>query len=76
LYLQYQGVDLADNMRDPPIEREELTNLFDNIKQANLVAINEQTEIQIKANILNEVIGQSGNAIVKLRVIEDFWNED
>jgi len=44
----------------------ELTNLTDGIGQANLVAVNGRTALQIGADGLNEVIGQPGNAIVKL----------
>ena len=54
----------------------ELTNLLDNTGQANLVAVNGRTALQIGANALNETVGQLGNAIVKLRVVEDAWNED
>ena len=54
----------------------ELTNLLDNTGQANLVAVNGRTAVQIRANALNETVGQPGNAIVKLRAVEDAWNED
>ncbi|CAB5123263.1 unnamed protein product [Rhizophagus irregularis] len=54
----------------------ELTNLLDNTGQANLVAVNGRTAVQIGANALNEAVGQPGNAIVKLRAVEDAWNED
>ncbi|CAB5203800.1 unnamed protein product [Rhizophagus irregularis] len=54
----------------------ELTNLLDNTGQANLVAVNGRTAIQIGANALNEAVGQPGNAIVKLRAVEDAWNKD
>ena len=54
----------------------ELTNLLDNTGQANLVAVNGRTAVQIGASALNEAVGQPGNAIVKLRVVEDAWNED
>ncbi|CAB5136913.1 unnamed protein product [Rhizophagus irregularis] len=54
----------------------ELTNLLDNTGQVNLVAVNGQTAVQIGANALNEAVGQPGNAIVKLRAVEDAWNED
>src|SRR5256884_8336544 len=54
----------------------ELTNLLDNTGQANLVAVNGRTAVQIGVNALNEAVGQPGNAIVKLRVVEDAWNED
>ncbi|GES89645.1 hypothetical protein GLOIN_2v1778046 [Rhizophagus clarus] len=54
----------------------ELTNLLDNTGQANLVAVNGRTALQIGANALNEAVGQPGNAIVKLRAVEDAWNED
>ncbi|UZO09460.1 uncharacterized protein OCT59_029683 [Rhizophagus irregularis] len=54
----------------------EVTNLFDNTGQANLVAVNGRTAVQIGANALNEAVGQPGNAIVKLRAVEDAWNED
>ncbi|UZO26597.1 uncharacterized protein OCT59_018811 [Rhizophagus irregularis] len=53
-----------------------LTNLLDNTRQANLVAVNGRTAIQIGANALNEAVGQPENAIVKLRAVEDAWNED
>ena len=49
----------------------ELTNLTDGTGQANLVAVNRQTAIQIGADGLNEALGQPGNAIVKLRAVED-----
>ncbi|CAB5157414.1 unnamed protein product [Rhizophagus irregularis] len=48
-----------------------LTNLLDNTGQANLVAVNGRTAVQIGANVLNKAVGQPGNAIVKLRVVED-----
>ncbi|GET63112.1 hypothetical protein GLOIN_2v1778046 [Rhizophagus irregularis DAOM 181602=DAOM 197198] len=54
----------------------ELTNLLDNTGQANLVAVNGRTAVQIGANALNEAVGQPGNAIVKLKAVEDAWNED
>src|SRR6266542_2669682 len=54
----------------------ELTNLLDNTGQANLVAVNGRTAIQIGVNALNEIVGQPENAIVKLRAVEDAWNED
>ncbi|UZO02116.1 uncharacterized protein OCT59_020610 [Rhizophagus irregularis] len=54
----------------------ELTNLLDNTGQVNLVAVNGRTAVQIGANALNEAVGQPGNAIVKLRAVEDAWNED
>ncbi|CAB4418574.1 unnamed protein product [Rhizophagus irregularis] len=54
----------------------ELTNLTDGIGQANLVAVNGRTALQIGANGLNEAARQSGNAIIKLRAVEDPWNED
>jgi hypothetical protein len=54
----------------------ELTNLIDGTGQANLVAVNGRTAIQIGVNGLNEAVGQPGNAIVKLRAVEDPWNED
>ncbi|CAB5162797.1 unnamed protein product [Rhizophagus irregularis] len=54
----------------------ELTNLLDNTGQANLVAVNGRTAVQIGANALNEAVGQSENAIVKLRAVKDAWNED
>ncbi|CAB5188854.1 unnamed protein product [Rhizophagus irregularis] len=44
--------------------------------QANLVAVNGRTAVQIGVNALNEAVGQPGNAIVKLRAVEDTWNED
>ena len=49
----------------------ELSNLLDNTGQANLVAVNGQTAVQIGANALNEneAVGQPGTAIVKLRVL-------
>jgi hypothetical protein len=49
----------------------ELTNLTDGTGQANLVAVNGRTAIQIGADGLNEAAGQPGNAIVKLRAVED-----
>ena len=54
----------------------ELTNLTDGTGQANLVAVNGRTAVQIGADGLNEALGQPGNAIVKLRAVEDPWNED
>ncbi|CAB5181433.1 unnamed protein product [Rhizophagus irregularis] len=53
-----------------------LTNLLDNTGQANLVAVNGRTSVQIGANALNEAVGQPENTIVKLRAVEDAWNED
>ena len=53
-----------------------LTNLLDNIGQANLVAVNGRIVVQIRVNALNEAVSQPGNAIVKLRAVEDAWNED
>ncbi|GBC11098.1 hypothetical protein GLOIN_2v1778046 [Rhizophagus irregularis DAOM 181602=DAOM 197198] len=53
-----------------------LTNLLNNTGKANLVAVNGRTAVQIGANALNEAVGQPGNAIVKLRAVEDAWNED
>ena len=54
----------------------ELTNLTDGTGQANLVAVNGRTALQIGANGLNEALGQPGNAIVKLRAVEGPWDED
>ncbi|UZO01018.1 uncharacterized protein OCT59_012127 [Rhizophagus irregularis] len=54
----------------------ELTNLTDGTGQANLVAVNGRTAIQIGADGLNEALGQPGNAIVKLRAVEGPWDED
>ncbi|CAG8697027.1 8199_t:CDS:2 [Cetraspora pellucida] len=48
----------------------ELANLLDNTEQANLVAINRRTAVQIGNQALNEALGQPGNAIVKLRAVE------
>ncbi|CAI2185513.1 5095_t:CDS:2, partial [Funneliformis geosporum] len=45
----------------------ELTNLTDGTGQANLVAVNGRTAVQIGADRLNEALGQPRNAIVKLR---------
>ncbi|CAG8740102.1 7440_t:CDS:2, partial [Gigaspora rosea] len=73
LYLQNQGVDPADNVGGPPTGREqnwELANLLDNMEQANIVAVNRRTAIQIGAIGINEAFNQSGNAIVKLRAVE------
>ncbi|CAG8683005.1 7441_t:CDS:2 [Cetraspora pellucida] len=76
LYLQNQGVNLADNAGDPPTGREVAigylrgSNLLDNTGQANIVAVNGYTAIQIEANRINEALNQPGNAIVKLRAIE------
>ncbi|CAG8617442.1 12818_t:CDS:2 [Acaulospora morrowiae] len=53
-----------------------LTNLTDDTGQANLVAINGRTAIQIGADGLNEALGQPGTAIVKLRAVEGPWDED
>ena len=50
--------------------------LTDSIGQANLVAVNERTAVQIGANSLNETLGQPENAIVKLRAVEDPWDEN
>ncbi|CAI2185636.1 5930_t:CDS:2, partial [Funneliformis geosporum] len=82
LYLQNQGVNLADNAGGPLTGKEfneeittkinwELTNLTDSTGQVNLVAINRYTALQIGANGLNKAAEQSENAIVKLRVVED-----
>ncbi|CAG8656890.1 24507_t:CDS:2, partial [Cetraspora pellucida] len=38
--------------------------------QANIVAINKRTAIQMGANKINEALNQPGNAIVKLRAVE------
>jgi hypothetical protein len=54
----------------------ELTNLTDETGQANLVAVNGRTAIQIGADKLNEALNQPGNAIVKLRAVEGPWDED
>ncbi|CAG8692652.1 4933_t:CDS:1, partial [Cetraspora pellucida] len=48
----------------------ELANLLDNTGQANLVAVNGKTAVQIGNQALNEALGQPGNAIVKLRAVE------
>ncbi len=48
-----------------------LTNLTDSTGQANLVVVNGRNASQIGANGLNEAFGQPGNAIVKLRAVED-----
>jgi hypothetical protein len=104
LYLQNQGVDLADNAGSPPTGREvaigylrgcmrgralewfdeeittkqnwELANLLDNTGQANLVAVNGRTAVQIGNQALNEAFGQPGTAIIKLRAVEGPWDED
>jgi len=49
----------------------ELTNLLDNTGQANLVAVNGRIAVQIGTNALNEAFSQPGNAVVKLRTVED-----
>ncbi|CAI2197872.1 9976_t:CDS:1, partial [Funneliformis geosporum] len=54
----------------------ELTNLTDGTGQANLVAVNGRTALQIGADGLNEAARQPGNAIIKLRAVEDPWNKD
>jgi hypothetical protein len=54
----------------------ELTNLTDGTGQANLVAVNGRTAIQIGADGLNEALRQPGTAIVKLRAVEGPWDED
>jgi hypothetical protein len=54
----------------------ELVNLTDGTGQANLVAVNGRTALQIGADGLNEALGQPGNAIVKLRAVEGPWDED
>ena len=54
----------------------ELQNLTDGTGQANLVAVNGRTALQIGADGLNEALGQPGNAIVKLRAVEGPWDED
>ncbi|CAG8549849.1 16030_t:CDS:2 [Cetraspora pellucida] len=54
----------------------ELANLLDNTGQANLVAINGRTAVQIGNQALNEALGQPGNTIVKLRAVEGPWDED
>jgi hypothetical protein len=54
----------------------ELTNLTDGTGQANLVAVNGHTAVQIGADGLNEALNQPENAIVKLRAIEGPWDED
>ncbi|CAG8856540.1 4993_t:CDS:2, partial [Gigaspora margarita] len=81
LYLQNQSVNPANNAAGPPTGREfdeeittkqnwELANLLDNTGQANIVAINGRTAIQIGANRINKALNQPGNAIVKLRAVE------
>jgi hypothetical protein len=48
----------------------EVTNLIDSTEQANLVAINRRTAIQIGTDRLNKTVEQPENAIVKLRAVE------
>ncbi|CAG8484197.1 11393_t:CDS:2 [Acaulospora morrowiae] len=78
LYLQNQGVDPTDNFDDEIITKTnwELINLTDGIGQANLIAVNGYTAIQIGTDGLNEALGQPGTAIVKLRAVEGPWDED
>ncbi|CAB4425306.1 unnamed protein product [Rhizophagus irregularis] len=75
LDLQNWGIDPNDNVAGPPTGRD---NAIGHLRawQANLVAVNGRTAVQIGANVLNEAVGQPGNAIVKLRAVEDAWNED
>ncbi|CAG8810648.1 13067_t:CDS:2, partial [Gigaspora margarita] len=54
----------------------ELANLLDNTGQTNLVAVNGQIAVQIENQALNEALSQPGTAIVKLRAVEDLWDED
>ncbi|CAI2195384.1 19816_t:CDS:2, partial [Funneliformis geosporum] len=67
-------IDPADNARAPFNEEItikanwKLTNLTDGTEQANLVAVNRRTTIQINADRLNEILRQSGNTIVKLKL--------
>ena len=49
----------------------ELINLTDGTGQANLIVVNKCTAVQIGADSLNEALSQPGNAIVKLRAVED-----
>ncbi|GES85299.1 hypothetical protein GLOIN_2v1778046 [Rhizophagus clarus] len=62
LDLQNRGIDPNDNAGGPPTGRDN--------------AIGHLRALQIGANALNEAVGQPGNAIVKLRAVEDAWNED
>ena len=54
----------------------ELANLLNNIGQANLIAVNGRTAVQIGNQVLNEAFGQPGTAIIKLKVVEGPWDED
>ncbi len=54
----------------------ELANLLDNTEQANLIAVNGRTAVQIGNQALNEAFDQPGTAIIKLRVVEGPWDED
>ncbi|RGB34391.1 hypothetical protein C1646_760589 [Rhizophagus diaphanus] len=75
LDLHNRGIDPNDNVAGPPTERD---NAIGHLRgwQANLVAVNGRTAVQIGVNALNEAVSQPGNAIVKLRAVEDAWNED
>ncbi|RIA79831.1 hypothetical protein C1645_839825, partial [Glomus cerebriforme] len=75
LYLQNQTVDPADNAGGPPIGREVAIGYLRGW-QANLVAVNRRTAVQIGNQALNEAFSQPGTAIVKLRAVENPWNED
>ncbi|UZO04170.1 uncharacterized protein OCT59_024562 [Rhizophagus irregularis] len=70
LDLQNREIDPNDNVAGSPIGRD---NAIGHLRawQANLVAVNGRTAVQIGANALNEAVGQPGNAIVKLRAVED-----
>ncbi|CAB5190221.1 unnamed protein product [Rhizophagus irregularis] len=63
LDLQNQEIDPNDNVAGPPTGRD---NAIGHLRawQANLVAVNGRTAVQIEANALNKAVGQPGNAIV------------
>ncbi|CAG8459553.1 631_t:CDS:2 [Cetraspora pellucida] len=73
LYLQNQGINLADNVEGPPMRREVAIGY---LRGCKLVAVNGRTAVQIKNQALNEALGQPSNAIVKLRAVKGPWDED
>ncbi|GBB89654.1 hypothetical protein RclHR1_16400006 [Rhizophagus clarus] len=64
LYMQNQGVDPADNAESLLTGREVAIGYLRGL------TVNRRTALQIGADGLNETVGQSGTAIVKLRAVE------
>ncbi|UZO18745.1 uncharacterized protein OCT59_010057 [Rhizophagus irregularis] len=78
LDLQNRGIDPNDNAAGPPTGRDNaLGHLRACMRGRTLECCSKgRTAVQIGANALNEAVGQLGNAIIKLRAVEDAWNED